>query len=78
MAQDPNKARELGYYYALAQVGFEMAAPVGLGWWVDDRFGFFPWLTVIGTMLGLALGVTHLLLMVARHDRDQPPRDKGS
>ena len=62
--------RQLGYYYALAQIGVEMVAPIGLGWLVDRWLGWFPWLTVAGAVLGLLLGFVHLIVLVNR-----PPKD---
>lgn len=38
-----------------------IAAAVGLcgigGWWLDNKFGTDPWLTVLGVLLGVATGM---------------------
>lgn len=64
--------KQLGYYYALAQIGVEMAAPIGLGWLLDRWLDWFPWLTSTGAILGLALGLIHLVMLVNR-----PPNDES-
>lgn len=69
--------RQLGWYYALAQLGLEMAAPVGLGYWLDERLGWFPWLTVTGAIMGLVLGFTHLLLLLRQQEDGGPTQAKG-
>jgi F0F1-type ATP synthase assembly protein I len=68
--------RQLARYFALAQVGFEMVVPIGLGWWLDDIFGSTPWLTVVGVILGLSLGIWHLVVLGNRQDETPPPGDK--
>ncbi len=70
--------REMGYYFALAQVGFEMVAPIGVGIALDYYFDWTPWGTVVGLVVGFLGGMTHLILMVRQHDaeeRRQPPGD---
>ena len=52
MPEDPPDSRELGYYFALAQVGVEMVAPLGIGLGLDFYFGWLPWATVTGAVLG--------------------------
>src|SRR5262245_51453689 len=69
----PN-SRQLGKYYALAQVGLEMAAPVGLGVWLDQTLGWMPWLTVTGAILGLVGGIAHIVVL--SKDDAGPPGDK--
>lgn len=70
--------REVARYYALAQVGLEMVAPIALGVWLDGRYGWSPWATVIGTVLGLVGGFAHLLLLLKRFDdRDRASRNQG-
>jgi F0F1-type ATP synthase assembly protein I len=76
MPQNPPDLKELNYYYALAQIGLEMVAPLGLGLGVDYYFGCLPWATVTGAVLGFVGGFVHLLMLVHRHDvesRSKPP-----
>ena len=39
------------------------------GGWLDKRFGTEPLLTLVGFGLGIAGGISHLLLMVAAAER---------
>src|SRR5262249_43401211 len=56
--------RELGLYIAISQVGLEMVAPVGLGWLLDSWLGWQPWGIIAGAVLGLVLGITHLVVFL--------------
>ncbi len=71
MADNGPDPRQLGWYYALAQVGFEMVVPIALGWWLDSVFGSEPWILVVGVVLGLVVGFTHLVFLV----NQKPPED---
>lgn len=73
MPEKPPDARELGYYFSLAQVGLEMAVPIGLGVLLDQQFGWMPWGAVAGAILGLLVAFFHLITMLNR----QGPRDAG-
>jgi F0F1-type ATP synthase assembly protein I len=75
MTQPPPNSREMGYYFALAQIGLEMVAPIGLGLLLDYWLGWMPWATVICTVLGFVGGMIHLVVMVQRHDAEErrPP-----
>ncbi len=69
--------REVGRYFALAQVGLEMAAPIALGAFLDARLGWAPWGVVVGAVLGLVGGMAHLLYLLKRFDEKKdstPPR----
>lgn len=44
---------------------------VGLGWWLDDRFGTSPWLLIVGMLLGSVGGIVSLVKKV-------PPAGGGS
>ena len=66
--------KELGYYFTLGQVGLEMVVPVGLGVLLDRWLGWMPWCTVIGAVLGLALGLIHLVQLT---NRPGPPTSSG-
>ena len=45
--------------------GFEFAGAVvlcgGIGYWLDDRFGWKPWGMVVGAMVGVAAGMYRLI-----------------
>jgi F0F1-type ATP synthase assembly protein I len=70
---DPNKT---GVYFALAQVGTEMAAPVALGLILDLYAGTKPWGTIGGAVFGLVGGIAHLvsILNTQQTGQKRPPR----
>jgi len=73
--QVPN-SRESGFHWALAQLGLEMVAPMGIGIYLDSRFDWTPWATVVGFVFGFVGGFLHLLVLLKQHDKDerrQPP-----
>ena len=52
----PN-SREMGRYFALAQVGLEMVVPIVIGVLADSYFGWGPWGVVVGSdRWGLSAG----------------------
>jgi F0F1-type ATP synthase assembly protein I len=62
----------------MAGLGFEMAAGVGLGLiiglWLDKKFGWSPWGTVVCTTLGLIAGMYLLIRDGMRSNRDPPAK----
>jgi F0F1-type ATP synthase assembly protein I len=60
--------REVGRYAALAQVGMEMVAPMVIGVLLDSYFGWTPWATVTGFVIGFVGGFIHLLVMLKRFE----------
>jgi fatty acid desaturase len=79
MAEQRPDSREMGFYFALAQVGFEMVVPIGVGlvlnWWL----GWGAWLVIVGAVLGLVGGLAHLVALLNRHEKDakqQRPPDE--
>ena len=76
MKQDQPTPRQLGYYFAMAQVGLEMAVPIGLGWLMDHWLEWFPALTIVGAILGLVGGLYHLIVLqrqLEKVNQDQKP-----
>lgn len=63
--------RELGYYFALAQVGVEMVVPLGIGVWLDSLFDWSPWGVIVGTILGFVGGIAHLVMLANASEREQ-------
>jgi hypothetical protein len=70
MDNRPRGVQEFGWYVTLSQIGFEMVAPIFLGWGLDVWLGTQPWLTVAGAVFGFVGGMAHLLVML------QAPKDK--
>ena len=72
--------KELGRYFALAQIGLEMVAPIALGLVLDYYLNWTPWGVVCGTIIGFAGGLLHLLTMLKRFENegsDKPPDKPG-
>jgi F0F1-type ATP synthase assembly protein I len=61
--------REMGHYFALAQVGLEMVVPVVVGLLVEGYFDWRPWGVVVGAVLGLTTGLVHLVALLDRWER---------
>jgi F0F1-type ATP synthase assembly protein I len=71
--------KEMGYYFALAHVGLEMVAPMGVGLALDYFFHWTPWATVVGVVVGFVGGTIHLIALANRYDqakRSKPPGDR--
>lgn len=66
--------REMGKLMAIGQIGLEMAAPIGLGWWLDVQFGTLPWLIIAGAVVGLVGGVAHLVVMMNKAEAEERQR----
>ena len=71
MAEPPLDTRKLGFYYSLAQVGMEMALPAGVGYWIDYAFQTQPWGVIIGAVLGLAVGMLHLVALLNQQNKNR-------
>jgi F0F1-type ATP synthase assembly protein I len=50
-------------------IGFEFALPPLLGAVADRRLEISPWLTVVGAVLGFAIGMMHVLRIA--HDQSR-------
>ena len=48
---------------SLASVGTEMVVPIGAGIAIDLWKDWTPWCSIIGAVVGLTLGVYHLILL---------------
>jgi F0F1-type ATP synthase assembly protein I len=68
--------KELGHYYSLAQVGLEMVVPVALGLWLESYFDWRPWGVVVGAVVGLVTGVTHLVAILDRGHKNGSPKQR--
>lgn len=78
MKEERPNTRELGFYVALSQVGFEMVTPMLVGLALDYYFEWTPWGTVIGFVLGFVGGFFHLLALLKRQEayrKKHPPQE---
>ena len=78
MSSEPPDPKVLGRYMTLAQVGLEMAAPVGIGIALDHYLNWMPWGSVGGAVLGLAVGLVHLFTLANRPNGTGSPRKTPS
>src|SRR4051812_41248233 len=58
--------KDLARYLAISQVGLEMAAPAGVGAVLDYYLGWSPWGVIVGAVLGLTVGMIHLVQLANR------------
>ncbi len=65
--------KELGRMMTLANVGIEMVVPIGIGLLLDRWLGSLPWCTVVGVVLGLVVGIVHLVRVTSQPDGPAPP-----
>jgi hypothetical protein len=72
MPDGPATPSPWGYYWALAQVGFEMAVPIAIGMSLDHHFGWAPWAGAAGALLGFVGGLAHLIFLLRRLDPPSP------
>lgn len=61
--------RDMGRYFALAQVSLEMVVPIVLGLLLDGWLNCGPWGVVAGAVLGLVGGFAHLIHLLNRLDQ---------
>ena len=73
-SQDP---KELGFYFALSQVGVEMVAPMLLGLVLDSYLGWKPWATLLGGAIGFVGGLAHLVVLANSANRPKDPDRNG-
>jgi F0F1-type ATP synthase assembly protein I len=67
-------ARESSNWGQFLTLGFETAAGVALGYfvghWLDRKYGWEPWGTLAGSMLGMAAGMYLLIKEALRMNKD--------
>jgi F0F1-type ATP synthase assembly protein I len=67
-------ARESPNWGQFLTLGFETAAGVALGYfvghWLDRKYGWEPWGTLVGAMLGMAAGMYLLIKEALRMNKD--------
>lgn len=69
---------ELRKYFTLSQVGLEMVAPIGVGVLVDRYLDSSPWGVSVGAVLGLAVGLIHLVKLSGADDAKPPGGESES
>jgi len=62
--------RDYAYYSSLGlQVALSIVIGLGLGYYLDRKFGMQPWLTLIGIALGIAAGYRNIGLAIKKSRR---------
>jgi F0F1-type ATP synthase assembly protein I len=70
--------KEMSRLYAIAQIGMEMVAPIGVGLAIDYYFDWLPWATAVCAVMGFIGGMVHLVMLVQQYDAEErrpPPGD---
>ncbi len=66
-----------GMYWAtrISTIGFEMAVPPAIGFWLDERYGTAPWLVLLGACLGFAVAMLDIVKLARQpsHLGELPP-----
>jgi len=65
----------------ISNIGFQMAVPPLVGWWADEKWGFAPWLTILGACFGFAGGMYSILKLsehFSRNDRKKRGTESSS
>jgi F0F1-type ATP synthase assembly protein I len=75
--EQPIPERDIRFYYTLAQTGIEMVIPIGIGALLDYSFGWTPWATLAGAVIGPVVGITHMVRLVNAHEAQKSPPSKG-
>lgn len=65
--------------YGTVGLDFAVAVVIGFlgGWWLDNKLGSKPWLSVVGLLLGVAAGF-NLLFKAAKRMREEAEQDERS
>ncbi len=59
--------RRAGPYLGLGtMLAASLVLGVFAGWWADGKLGTTPWLTLAGTLLGMAVGFYNFFVVVLR------------
>ena len=53
----------------VSSISIEFVLPIAGGYWLDQKWGFTPWLTVAGLLFGGALGFLGLVKLLRDLDR---------
>lgn len=69
----------MALYAELSQVGIEMAAPIGLGAFIDWWGGWaWPVGVIVGAVVGLVGGIYHLVILANREQKLEQDESKGA
>ena len=66
-------ARATSLAYAAISICAEMVVPIALGYWLDQRWGSQPILTILGVVFGFVAGLWSLIKLV----QPRTPSNRG-
>lgn len=73
MDPDAKKALQAASRYGYLGIFFGVAALMGYGagYWLDQRFGTTPWLSIVGLFIGIAAGFKELYKLARQGMKDE-------
>lgn len=70
----------VGLYWAtrISTIGFQMAVPPAIGYWLDAKLGTAPWLVITGACLGFAIAMLEIARLAKQLQKPggPPSRDR--
>ena len=69
----PSLAAAMQWVHRITSISLTMVIPAGLGYLGDRYLGISPWLLIVGSMLGMALGMLELMQLVKALNQKLPP-----
>ncbi|MBC7821488.1 MAG: AtpZ/AtpI family protein [Planctomycetaceae bacterium] len=60
----------------ISSISLEMVLPVGLGYWLDRRWGTEPWLVSVGACLGMFVAMVSLVRLSQQANSKTSPKSK--
>ena len=76
--QPPKDASAYAFAFGLGAELLGALAVCGFpGWWLDKKLGTAPWLTLVGAMLGIALGLFQLIRVANQRQNRAAKRGGG-
>jgi ATP synthase protein I len=74
-----NKGQNLAQYSEYLGLGIQIAAvmilPLLLGVWLDNKFGYSPWFTAVGALVGV-IGIFAMIVKIAIMANQKTEADK--
>jgi len=58
-----------------ASIVFAIFIGAGIGYWLDGKFGTFPYLSIVFFLLGIAAACRNVWIAVRKHVRDDQRQD---
>lgn len=68
-SQKSSTATAFRWAHQVTSMGVELAVPIAGGVWLDRHYGFTPWLTICGVLLGSLCGLLGLMKLVRDLDK---------